>query len=64
MQQRWRYEDAQGVEVEGFFENFADHGGTDVTYFFRRDDGTLDVVSGSRLKTARNITREYNEREV
>ena len=62
MRQRWSYTDSMGTEREGFFEKFLDHGGTDVTYFFRRDGGRLDLVSGSRLKSARNITREYMER--
>ncbi len=52
---RWKYEDAAGVEREGTFEKFTDLGGTDVTYFFRRDDGKLDLVSGSRLKRAERI---------
>ncbi len=56
MEQRWTYSDRIGVQREGTFEKFYDHGGTDVTYYFRRDDGTLDLVSGSRLKDARNIT--------
>ena len=52
---RWKYEDSTGVEREGIFEKFTDHGGTDITYFFRRDDGKLDLVSGSRLKKASRI---------
>lgn len=52
---RWRYQDATGVERVGYFENWTDHGGTDVTYFFRREDGTLDLCSGSRLKQAERI---------
>ena len=62
MKQRWSYKDARGVQVEGFMDGFSDRGGTDVTYFFIRDNGKLDVVSGSRLKDAKNITREYIKR--
>jgi hypothetical protein len=60
---RWRYEDTTGIEQEGEFKDFSDKGGTDVTYFFERDDGRLDAVSGSRLKKAKPI---YNtdERET
>lgn len=58
MKHIWSYKDSTGVQREGAFENFADHGGTDVTYFFRRADGTLDVVSGSRLKNAKHIRVE------
>jgi hypothetical protein len=61
MKQRWTYKDATGVQREGTFEKYTDHGGSDITYFFRRDDNTLDLVSGSRLKEARNITREMNK---
>ena len=59
MSQRWTYKDATGTQREGFFEHFSDHGGTDITYWFRRDDNTLDLVSGQRLKEAKNIQREY-----
>lgn len=52
---RWKYVDARGVDCEGTFEKFTDHGGTDVTYWFRQDDGTLDLVSGSRLKQASRV---------
>jgi len=52
---RWRYKDFFGVEREGEFEKFTDYGGTDITYYFRRDDGKLDLVSGSRLNEARRI---------
>jgi hypothetical protein len=59
---RWRYRDAIGLEREGFMIKFVDHGGTDVTYFFERDDGRLDVVPGPRMKWARNIQAEYLKR--
>lgn len=52
---RWRYVDARGVKREGVFEKSFDYGGTDVTYQFRRDDGGIDMVSGSRLKQAERI---------
>jgi hypothetical protein len=57
---RWRYEDARGVKREGIFLDFRDYGGTDVTYFFRRDDGAVDLVSGSRLKLASPIYEKEN----
>lgn len=49
---RWRYESATGHVVEGVYLRSFDYGGTDVTYQFRRDDGTVDMVSGQRLKRA------------
>jgi len=52
---RWRYEDARGVPTEGEFQKSFDYGGTDVTYMFKRDDGRIDMVSGSRLKKAQRI---------
>lgn len=52
---RWKYQDALGIWREGTYENCTDLGGTDVTYWFRRDDGTLDLCSGSRLKAAQRI---------
>jgi hypothetical protein len=55
MNPRWKYQDATGVEREGTFDGFYDHGGTDVTYRFRRDDGTLDLCSGERLRKAQRI---------
>lgn len=54
----WEYEDARGVTVRGKVENFVDFGGTDQTYYMRREDGTLDLLSGSRLKAARVIYDE------
>jgi hypothetical protein len=56
MLQRWKYQDARGVWCVGTFQGFSDFGGTDVTYRFRQDDGTLNLVRGAALKTARNIT--------
>jgi len=53
---RWQWQDARGVWQEGFMEKFLDHGGSDVTYFMRRDPcGTLDLVSGSRCKQMKRI---------
>jgi hypothetical protein len=52
---RWKWEAYDGWH-EGYMERFSNHGGTDVTYWFRRDPcGTLDLVSGARLKAARRI---------
>lgn len=55
MATRWQYQDARGVWVEGEVVKVFDRGGTDVTYMFRRTDGTIDMVSGSRLKGAKVI---------
>jgi hypothetical protein len=46
----WKYTDSTGIERTGTVEKTVDRGGSDVTYFFRRSDGKLDVVSGFRLK--------------
>ena len=54
----WRYQDARGVVVEGTYEGSADYGGSDVVYRMRRKDGTLDILSGLRLKAAKVIRRE------
>ena len=48
----WSYEDSCGIPRIGVVETTSDRGGTDVTYFLRRDTGELDVVSGSLI--ARN----------
>ena len=51
---RWQYQDARGVTHTGYLERFSDHGGTDVTYWFRDHvTGALDLVSGSRLRAAK-----------
>lgn len=52
---RWKYQDGRGVDQEGHVERYLDHGGTDHTAYLRRDDGTLDLVSGSRLKNAKVV---------
>jgi hypothetical protein len=50
----WQFADARGVTRRGHFAHFTDFGGTDVTYYFRDcADGSLHLVSGSRLKAAR-----------
>ncbi len=46
----WRYLDNRGVEQVGTVENTVDRGGSDVTYFFRRTTGELDVLGGLRVK--------------
>jgi len=53
---KWEYFDSRGVKHTGWIEKTVDHGGTDVTYFFR-DENTdeLSVVSGSILKKAKRI---------
>lgn len=62
MRQRWTYKDAIGLDREGFYRRAIERGGTDITYVFQRDDGRIDLVSGSRLREARNITAEYCKR--
>jgi hypothetical protein len=53
---RWTWQDATGVQREGYMHTFSDRGGTDVSYFMHRDPGgQLDVVSGQRLKDAHTI---------
>jgi hypothetical protein len=53
---RWQWQDATMTTREGFMERFSDFGGTDVTYWMRRDPcGTLDLVSGSRAKAMKRI---------
>jgi hypothetical protein len=53
---RWEYQDSRGVTFQGYMEKHLDHGGTDCTAFMRRaSDGTLDLVSGSRLKAMRRV---------
>jgi hypothetical protein len=49
----WEYVDSAGVKRRGTVEKTSDKGGSDVTYFFRRSTGELDVLSGSRLRQAK-----------
>ena len=50
---KWTYKDKLGIEHIGYVERTADHGGTDVTYFFRdANNGQLSVLSGALLKQA------------
>ena len=46
---KWIYTDAAGVERVGTVESTSDRGGNDVTYFFRRDSGELDVLQGTYM---------------
>lgn len=48
----WTYEDRLGITRTGQVEKIFDHGGSDITYMMRRADGTVDMLSGSRLKAA------------
>lgn len=50
---RWQYKDGRGVEVEGEYLGFVEGQGSDITYSFRQDDGTVDLVSGVQLKGAK-----------
>ena len=53
---RWAWQDARGLWFEGYMERFSDRGGTDVTYFMRRDPtGELDCISGQRCKNMRRV---------
>lgn len=53
---KWKYQDSRGVWQTGEFLKFSDKGGTDITYFFKRDKtGETDLVSGSRLKKAKKL---------
>lgn len=58
----WQYKDATGVTREGRVIKTVDLGGTDVTYFFQRADGKIDVVSGSRLKQAKVLYKNPRRR--
>jgi hypothetical protein len=58
---RWRYQDHIGLWREGTYQAFHATQGTDVTYYLRRDDGKLDLVSGERLKTMSRIQEETSE---
>ncbi len=51
----WRFEDSSGVWRTGKMERFSDFGGTDVTYWFKDQDGRIHLVSGARLKAAYTI---------
>ena len=53
----WAYTDNTGVERLGTVERTVDHGGTDVTYFMRREPdpgselpGKVDVLQGTYMK--------------
>jgi hypothetical protein len=48
---RWKYQDALGIQREGTYKGRYEGQGNDIVYFFERDDGIKDSVSGSRLKT-------------
>jgi len=53
---RWHYYDSRGIEHFGWIEKIADHGGTDVTYFFKDElSDELSVLSGTLLKQAERI---------
>ena len=48
----WQYQDTQGIWRKGIVHSTHDFGGSDIVYFMQRENGTLDVLSGSRLKAA------------
>ena len=51
----WQYEDAMGIIRTGEYAGSSSGQGSDVTYFFKREDGIIDCVSGRRLKDAKRI---------
>ena len=53
--QKWEYEDGAGVKRTGTFVKSSEGQGSDVTYFFKRDTGETDAVSGEKLKRARGV---------
>jgi hypothetical protein len=63
---KWEYIDNRGKKQTGDFVKFLDHGGTDVTYFFKNSKtGKVDVISGSRLKKAKPIKEsKLNESDL
>jgi len=64
MTPKWKYKDATGTDREGTLQSSHDFGGTDVPYIFERDDGTIDVVSGARLKNAYPIYPKTTEEKT
>ena len=53
---KWSYQDERGIDHVGYMERFSDHGGTDVTYWFRDHiTGELSLCSGTRLKSAKRV---------
>lgn len=52
---KWKYTDARGVEKTGYYVRSMESQGSDVTYVFEDEEGTIDVVSGERLKKARRV---------
>lgn len=52
---KWHYPDGRGVWQTGTVEKTSDRGGSDVTYFFRGDDGSLTVRSGVSLTDAHAV---------
>ncbi len=62
MSVKWEYQDSRGAWREGVFEKCVEGTGDDFTYFFRRDDGTLDECSSDDLKTAHPIIATQGQR--
>jgi len=55
---KWEYEDARGVKKVGSLIKTSEGQGTDVTYFFKGENGKTDVVSGSRLKKIKKLKED------
>ena len=47
---KWKYKDNRGIWQEGIVKTAIDLGGTDVTYIFKNDNGSVDVIPGIKLK--------------
>lgn len=61
----WEYEDGAGVKRQGYFIKSSEGQGSDITYFFKRKDGgNTDIVSGSRLKNARVVSRDSKTKDA
>ena len=60
----WEYEDARGVKQKGKMEKYIERQGSDHTAFMKRQDGTLDLVSGSRLKQMKKINSVVKKEET
>lgn len=55
---KWSYEDARGVKKTGYYVGHHQGQGSDVSYFFKDENGITDVVSGERLKRAKRLWEE------
>ena len=56
----WEWEDYVGNTVRGFVESIADRGGSDISYTMHGLDERFYLLSGSRLRTARQMPAAGN----